>query len=150
MSAALRALLGAGPLLLDFDGPVCSIFAGFPAPRVAAELVAQLRAAGVGVPEEVACEGHPLAVLRWTGAGCGPTLTAAVEDALCTSELRAVESAAPTPYGREVILGARSAGLLVAVVSNNSAEAIAAYLSAHGLADKFAPIVGREYAEPAG
>ena len=36
----LADLVGAGPLLLDFDGPVCSIFAGYPAPRVAAELVA--------------------------------------------------------------------------------------------------------------
>jgi HAD superfamily hydrolase (TIGR01509 family) len=148
MSAALQAVLGAGPLLLDFDGPVCSIFANYPAPRVAAELVAQLRAAGVGVPEAVACEGDPLAVLRWTGAACGPELTAAMEDALCAAELRAVESAAPTPYGREVILGARSAGLSVAVVSNNSAEAVAAYLSAHGLADQVAPIVGRAYADP--
>ena len=149
MSTALRAILGTGPLLLDFDGPVCSVFAGYPAPRVAADLVVQLRAAGVDVPKAVACEADPLEVLRWTGAICGSEVTAVVEDKLCTAELRAVESAAPTPYGHEVVLAARSAGMSVAVVSNNSAEAVAAYLSAHGLADQIMSIVGRPYADPA-
>jgi hypothetical protein len=57
-------------LLLDFDGPICSIFAGYPAPRVAAELVALLDVEGVAVPPEVRGEGDPLAVLRWVGEAC--------------------------------------------------------------------------------
>ncbi|MFI1993207.1 HAD family hydrolase [Actinoplanes sp. NPDC020271] len=135
-------------MLLDFDGPVCSIFAGYPAPRVAGELVALLDVEGVDVPPEVRSERDPLAVLRWVGEACSPDLTAAVEEALCAAELHAASVAAPTPFGREVILGARARGVPVAVVSNNSAAAIEAYLSAHGLAEFVSPIVGRPYAAP--
>jgi HAD superfamily hydrolase (TIGR01509 family) len=148
VSARLADILGHGPLLLDFDGPVCSVFASLPAPEVAAELVALLRAAGVDVPPAVVAEPDPLAVLRWTGEWCTPELTAAADDALCAQELRAVESAAPTPFSRESILAARAAGLPVAVVSNNSAGAISGYLSIHGLADYVAAIVGRPHARP--
>jgi HAD superfamily hydrolase (TIGR01549 family) len=71
-----------------------------------------------------------------------------VEDALCAAELRAVESAAPTPYGREVIVAAQQTDLPVAVVSNNWAGAVTAYLSARRLASYMSPVVGRAYAEP--
>lgn len=138
-----------GALLLDFDGPVCSIFAGFPASQVAAELVDVLRRRGVDVPPDLASEPDPLEVLRRTGATSDQGVTQAVEDALCAAERRAVETAEPTPYGREVIVAARQAGLSVAVVSNNSAGAVSAYLAAHRLAGHIWPVVGRAYADPA-
>nr|WP_255474572.1 HAD-IA family hydrolase [Micromonospora sp. AMSO31t] len=47
-----------------------------------------------------------------------------------------------------MILGAHARGLPVAVVSNNSATAIEAYLTAHDLATYVAPIIGRAYADP--
>jgi HAD superfamily hydrolase (TIGR01509 family) len=147
-AAQVENIVGAGPLLLDFDGPVCSIFAGLRASDVAAELVNVLRGNGVKLPDAVATEPDPLAVLRWTGDNCGPALTTAVEDLLCALELRAIGSASPTPSGREVILAARGAGLPVAVVSNNSAGAVAAYLSTYGLAKYVGVIVGRPYARP--
>ena len=150
MSATLARLFAeGGPLLLDFDGPVCSIFAGYPAPRVAAELVDLLQARGVDLPAQVAAETDPLEVLRWTGTTGRPDLTRAVEDVLCAAELQAAVTAEPTPYGREVIVAARQAGLPVAVVSNNSAGAVRAYLEAHRLAGHVSPIVGRAYANPA-
>jgi HAD superfamily hydrolase (TIGR01509 family) len=150
MTADLHRLLaGVGALLLDFDGPVCSIFAGYPAPRIAAELVEVLRRHGVEVPPELASETDPLEVLRWTGATGDQDATQAVEDALCAAELRAVETAEPTPYGREVIVAARQAGTPVAVVSNNSADAVSAYLTAHRLTVYVSPVVGRAYADPA-
>ncbi|MFY1688030.1 HAD family hydrolase [Plantactinospora sp. WMMB782] len=144
----LADLVGDGPLLLDFDGPVCSIFSGYPAPRVAAELVALLDVEGVATPPEVRREGDPLAVLRWAGETCSRDLTAAVEEALCAAEMQAARVAAPTPFGREVILGAHARGVPVAVVSNNSAAAIEAYLTAHDLAPYVTPIIGRAYADP--
>ena len=49
----------------------------------------------------------------------------------------------------EVIVAARQAELPVAVVSNNSAKAITAYLTAHRLAGHVSPVVGRPYAGPA-
>ncbi|MFY1597121.1 HAD family hydrolase [Micromonospora sp. WMMD737] len=143
-----RLLAGVGAVLLDFDGPVCSIFAGYPAPQVAVELVDVLRRHGAEVPPDLASEPDPLEVLRRTGAAGDQGVTRAVEDALCVAERRAVETAEPTPYGREVIVAARQAGMPVAVVSNNSAGAVAAYLAAHRLAMHVSPVVGRAYADP--
>ncbi|GID95218.1 hydrolase [Amorphoplanes digitatis] len=134
--------------MLDFDGPVCSVFAGLPAARVAAELVGLLRAERVDLPSDVAAESDPLAVIRWTGYHCDSALTAAVEDALTALELRAVASAVPTPYGHDVIRSGRGVGLAVAIVSNNSGRAVSAYLAAHGLADQVVRVVGRLYARP--
>ncbi|MEU2984936.1 HAD family phosphatase [Micromonospora aurantiaca] len=149
MNADLGRLLGeVGAMLLDFDGPVCSIFAGYPAPQVAAELVDVLRRHGVDVPPDLASEPDPLEVLRRTGATGDHDTTRAVEDALCAAERRAVETAEPTPYGREVIVASRQAGMQVAAVSNNSAGAVAAYLTAHRLAGYVSPVVGRAYADP--
>ncbi|MBL6277215.1 HAD family phosphatase [Micromonospora fiedleri] len=149
MNADLGRLLGeVDALLLDFDGPVCSIFAGYPAPQVAAELVDVLRQHGVDVPPELASEPDPLEVLRRTGAAGDQDVTRAVEDALCAAERRAVETAEPTPYGREVIVAARQAGMPVAVVSNNSAGAVSAYLAAQRLAGHVSPVIGRAYADP--
>jgi HAD superfamily hydrolase (TIGR01662 family) len=144
----LRAAIGVGPLLLDFDGPVCSIFAGFPAPLVAAKLVAQLRAANIDVPAVVATAPDPLAVLRWTGQACSPDRTQAIDKVLCGLELHAVASAAPTPGGHEVVLAARKAGRQVAIVSNNSAGAVRAYLAAYGLENHVVVVVGRSYGRP--
>ncbi|NYH42614.1 HAD superfamily hydrolase (TIGR01509 family) [Micromonospora jinlongensis] len=143
-----RLLAGAAAVLLDFDGPVCSIFAGYPAPQIAAELVEVLRRHGADVPPDLASEPDPLEVLRRTGAAGDQRRTRAVEDALCAAEVRAVETAEPTPYGREVIVAARQAGMPVAVVSNNSAGAVTAYLTAHRLAGYVSPVVGRAYADP--
>ncbi|MGC5050095.1 HAD family hydrolase [Micromonospora sp. DT48] len=149
MNADLGRLLGeVGAVLLDFDGPVCSIFAGYPAPQVAAELVDVLRRCGVDVPPDLASEPDPLEVLRRTGAAGDHGVTRAVEDVLCAAECRAVQTAEPTPYGREVIVAARQAGMPVAAVSNNSAGAVTAYLAAHRLAEHVSPVVGRAYAEP--
>lgn len=149
MSADLARLLSeVGAVLLDFDGPVCSIFAGYPAPQVAAELVDVLRLHGVDVPPDLASEPDPLEVLRRTGVVGHHGITRAVEDALCAAERRAVETAEATPYGREVIVAARQAGMPVAAVSNNSAGAVIAYLEAHRLAGYVSPVVGRAYADP--
>ncbi len=46
-------------------------------------------------------------------------------------------------------MAARQAGLPVAVVSNNSADAVTAYLTSHRLACYVSPVVGRAYADPA-
>ncbi|SCL61779.1 haloacid dehalogenase superfamily, subfamily IA, variant 3 with third motif having DD or ED [Micromonospora citrea] len=135
-------------MLLDFDGPVCNIFANYPAPQVAAELVDVLRRCGVDVPPELASEPDPLEVLRRAAVVGDRRVTEAVEDALCSAECRAVKTAEPTPFGREVIVAARQSGMSVAVVSNNSAGAVSAYLMAHRLAAHVSPVIGRSYADP--
>ncbi len=144
-----RLLTCGGPVLLDFDGPVCSIFARYQAPVIARELVDLIQRQGVALPGTVANEPDPLEVLRWAGRDTTANLTIAVEDALCAAELEAAKTAEPTPFGREVIVAAYQIGRPVAVVSNNSAVAIAAYLAAHRLAGHVASVVGRAYADPA-
>ncbi|MEV4758735.1 HAD-IA family hydrolase [Micromonospora sp. NPDC049559] len=135
-------------MLLDFDGPVCGVFAGYPAPRIAVELVDVLRRQGIDFPASLAIEPDPLEVLRWMGATGNREATRIVEDALCAAERRAVETAEPTAHSREVIVAARRAGRSVAVVSNNSAGAVAAYLAAHRLAEYVSVMIGRAYADP--
>ncbi len=141
-----RAAVGA--LLLDFDGPVCRVFAHYPAPRVAASLVDMLRRRGVTLPPSLAEEPDPLEILRRIDARGDQEVTRVVEDALCAAERRAVTTAEPTPYARDVIVAARQAGLPVAIVSNNSAGAVMAYLTMHRLDSLITHVVGRAYAAP--
>lgn len=51
---------------LDFDGPVCSIFAGTPAPVISGQPRRRLRAAGITVPPDARAEDDPLEVSRLT------------------------------------------------------------------------------------
>ncbi|MEV0570707.1 HAD-IA family hydrolase [Dactylosporangium sp. NPDC050588] len=134
--------------MLDFDGPICSIFARYPAPKVARHLVSVLQAKDVGLPTTVVEETDPLEVLRWTGVNCPKALVVAVEEALCAAERRAAEIASPTPHGHDVIRAAWRSGVPTAIVSNNSAGAITAYLVLHQLAECVAAVIGRHFAEP--
>lgn len=132
-----------GSLLLDFDGPVCSIFAGYTAPEVADGLRAVLVQSGIRLPRDVAGEADPLAVLRWVPKLGRPDLVRAAEDWLRAAEMRAAATAEPTHGSDTLILTARQACREVAIVSNNSAPAIMAYLRARGLEDAVAARVGR-------
>lgn len=138
----------ANAILLDFDGPICSIFAGLPAPLVAERLRQVLSQSGVTIPAAMATEADPLEVLRFSATVGTSDLVVAVDDELRAAELDAVIVAAPTPGGAEVIKAARRDYRAVAIVSNNSAPAIHAYLGAHGLAGDVAYVVGRRHGEP--
>jgi HAD superfamily hydrolase (TIGR01509 family) len=116
---------------------------------VAAGLVDLLRGRAASLAERLTGERDPLEVLRQVGATGDRAATVAVEQALITAEIRAVESAEPTPHGREVIVAARKLGWPVAMVSNNSGEAVSAYLYRHRLSSLVGVVVGRPYADPA-
>lgn len=121
-----RIIDGTEHVLLDFDGPICSIFAGRPAQSVAAELRGLLLAEGVSLPAQVVDADDPLEVLRFTSS-LGPDLVAQVDAALRAAELVAAQSARPTPHARETILACRQTDRTVGVVSNNSSAAVEAY-----------------------
>lgn len=146
---SLTDLLSArGSILLDFDGPLCSIFANHAAPVIAETLRTTLRESGVQPGPVIEGERDPLEVLRWTATLAVPSIVKQVESKLCAEEFIAAQTAAPTRYGREVIVAAYEAGKTMAVVSNNSAGAISAYLRRQRL-DRYAlPICGREFARP--
>lgn len=144
-----KLLVNATAVLLDFDGPVCSIFAGYPAWKVAEELRETLRDNGIEPPVTVVNEPDPLEVLRWTNTLDKPDVTGAVEDTLCAAERAASSTAAPTAFARETMLAAQRSGKSLVIVSNNSPGAVAAYLTHAGLTSYVTHIVGRAYAEPA-
>lgn len=141
--ADLRELFDSATcVLFDFDGPVCRLFAGYPAENVAADLLKRLRQQGregLLSPREAA-SGDPHAVLRAL-ARINPRspYLKGLEAALTEHELRAAEAAEATPYADELIraLEAREYGL--AVTTNNSASVVRRYLTPRGLVDCFGP-----------
>ena len=145
MSLLARATV----ILLDFDGPVCGVFAGRPAPGVAARLADIVASIGHVAPGELVRGGDPIELLRWADTFQDPNLTRTVEDALIAEERAAVAVAEPTCGADILITTARHVGKRVAVVSNNSGAAVADYLAVHGLARDVDVVVGRAYAEPA-
>lgn len=148
MSAPVyEAMRGAQALLLDFDGPVCRVFAGHPNVAVATELRRYLESVGIELPEQFAANRDPLKLLQWVGQ-THPERLGPVEDRLIEGETRATGSAAPTVGAAAVIHGAYRAGWPVAIVSNNAAIAIRRYLQIHELSDCVTAVIGRPYGNP--
>ncbi|MFD8082707.1 HAD family hydrolase [Kitasatospora sp. NPDC059722] len=134
-------------VLLDFDGPVCSVFAGLPAPEVARRLREGLLAAGEQAPAGAEEETDPLALLRLV-SDARPDLTERTDAALAALEAEAVQVARPTPGGESVLHACARSGRLVSVVSNNAGTAIEAYLAEYGLSDYVAGVFGRAPGDP--
>lgn len=118
-------------ILLDFDGPICSIFAGYPAPAVAQELRRILGANGAQFDDE----NDPLQLLLRVSRVAPKELVRTAADTLRDKETEAVDTAKPTPGGDNLIRAAHASGRRIAIVSNNSESAIHAYLRRHGLAE---------------
>ncbi len=129
-------------LLLDFDGPVCSIFAGTPASQVADQLRHSLKAAGFALPREAEGEPDPLEVFRIVATTGLEAATA--QQLLTTFETRAVARARPTPGAADLIITAYRTGRTVTIVSNNSSAAITKYLADHRLSDYVRAVLGRD------
>ncbi|MEV4161448.1 HAD family hydrolase [Nonomuraea dietziae] len=119
-------------ILLDFDGPVCNLFARHPASRVAEKLRINLLGRGAQLPSSLASAPNPLRLHRWTGEN-RPDLMAEIDEMLTAEEMIAAASAVPTASAHEIIRLSCSSGRSVAIVSNNSMRAIARYLAAHEL-----------------
>ena len=130
-------------LLLDFDGPVCSVFAGTAASQVAEKLRHTVKTAGFALPREAEQESDPLEVFRAVAA-LGPQAAATAQQLLTTFESRAVETARPTPGSVDLIITAYRTGRTVTIVSNNSTAAIMKYLADHLLSDYIRAVFGRD------
>ena len=144
MSADLSTARGvfsvAAAVLFDFDGPLCDVFAGMPAPDVARRLS---DLAGVVVDSD-----DPLEVLRHAADQLGNSDLQKVENALIAAEVEAIAVSEPTAGGREAVQAFARAGRRVGVVSNNSTDAVVAFLRRYGLVHEVGPVVGRAYARP--
>ncbi|MFG2354226.1 HAD family hydrolase [Streptomyces sp. NPDC048521] len=129
-------------MLWDFDGPICRLFAGHKAERVAAELVEWLELQGLrGLltdPERETLD--PQVVLRAVGRRHpGSDLVAELEERLTQEELRAAASALPTAYADPLIRTWTAVGARLAVTTNNSPRVARTYLETRGLTGCFAP-----------
>jgi len=118
-------------ILFDFDGPICSVFAGYPAATVASELRRILGTHGAQFDDEE----DPLQLLLRASRVAPKELVRAAADALRDKETEAVDTAKPTPGGDNLIRAAHASGRIVAIVSNNSEGAVNAYLRRHELAE---------------
>ncbi|MGW6449492.1 HAD family hydrolase [Lentzea sp. NPDC055074] len=147
MTDLARMLRAAKAVFFDFDGPVCGVFAGYPAPNVAAEMLKVLSVEVGELPASIVHETDPMEVLRWTYQN-HPSLVSLVDDVLFAAESVAVETAVPARCAHAAIEAVQRRGQAVAIVSNNSAPAIEKYLRVHGLIEFVHFVAGRPYAEP--
>jgi phosphoglycolate phosphatase-like HAD superfamily hydrolase len=149
MTTTLGELVhSARAILFDFDGPICHVFSGLPAPRIAAQLIRLVESHGASVSITTDTQQDPLAVLQHV-AKQSPTLVNPVEDALCAAELAAVAAAEPTPGSAASVRACVDFGKSAAIVSNNSEPAVREYLVTHDMVNDIDPIIGRPYGEPA-
>ncbi|WP_329474982.1 HAD family phosphatase [Kribbella sp. NBC_01484] len=137
------ALRSTQAVLLDFDGPVCSVFAGYPAPQIAEELRALIRDAIGDVPAAIADANGPHEVLA-ASASLGNEIWRRVEEALQAAEIKAAESATPTPGVEPFLDACKAADRPVAIVSNNCEASVRTYLEHAALADYVRHIEARD------
>jgi phosphoglycolate phosphatase len=136
-------------LLLDFDGPVCSVFAGLPAATVVNQLCSVLADGGhTDLPAQLTKSDDPFEVLAYA-ASLGETEAHYVNAAFTAHELEAIATAEPTPGAHDLIRAWTATGRPLAIVSNNSAIAIRAYLDLHGLSSHVAHVSARTSPDPA-
>ncbi|WP_234392976.1 HAD family hydrolase [Streptomyces pactum] len=141
----LRDLLaGARFVLWDFDGPICRLFAGYTADRVAGELVDWLERLGLKelLTEEEQVHPDPHVLLGAVDRRRHRSdLVAEFEERLTREELRAVPTARPTAYADPLIRTWSALGVGLAITTNNSPRVVDEYLGTRGLLDCFAPHV---------
>jgi len=145
----LRALIARARVVLwDFDGPICRLFAGHTAQRVAQDLIGWLEGQGLhGLMTEAEREAlDPQTVLHAVAhRHPGSDLVAELEERLTQEELRAVPSAMPTPYADPLIRTWTAVGARLAITTNNSPLTVLAYLNSRSLTSCFNPhVYGRE------
>ena len=147
--AALDDILNqARHLLIDFDGPICSLFAGTPTAPIADRLREAITQQGVHLPPSIEGTGNWFEIFTFA-ASVSADLAARIESELTELECAAVATAAPTPHVNDVISACRDSARSVAVISNNSEKAVRAYLAAHDLDSQIDLIAARTSCDPA-
>jgi phosphoglycolate phosphatase len=96
--AALDDILNqARHVLIDFDGPICSLFAGTPTAPIADRLREVITVEGVLLPQAIKDTGNWFEILIFA-ASVSADLAGRIESELTGLECAAVATAAPTPY----------------------------------------------------
>jgi phosphoglycolate phosphatase len=103
-------------LLLDFDGPICSIYAGLSDAVVADKLRKLIPGE---LPADIVSTHDPIEVFCYSGT-VSDDLAVRVEAEMTDLEVAAVATAEPTPYVHEVMASARESGRIIAVQQQQS------------------------------
>ncbi|GGP39336.1 HAD family hydrolase [Saccharothrix coeruleofusca] len=145
----LHALLtSTDTLLLDFDGPICSVFAGMSAQRATDQLRTILKAIGYSdMPPKLLQTEDPFEVLHYA-ATLGAEQAEHIEVALRAWEVEAITTAVPTPGAHILMRVWHETGGKLAVVSNNSDSAVRAYLDHWNLHTLVDVVSARTKADP--
>lgn len=143
-----RHFQGLKLLLLDFDGPVASLFAGLAAADVASQLRSSITERAVHLVTKAPASDDPLEVLRWAAGTVSAQELRHVEARLVELERKAVVSAAPTAGSERVLRVAAERGVVVRIVSNNSRQAISDYVAAQHLGPLVQGVHGRPHGRP--
>lgn len=144
MTNAAAELLASKPnVLLDFDGPVCSVFGGVGADNVARQLRGRL-----GLSEQHSADlRDPFDILRYAATE-GDREAVEAERELTSLEVEAVASATSTPGAAELLQTLAQRHQRVVIVSNNSTAAVRAYLDLQGLSSLIYDISARTDSDP--
>ncbi|MBT2364865.1 HAD family hydrolase [Streptomyces sp. ISL-10] len=133
----LRELFSRARLvLLDFDGPVCDLFAERSAAEIARRLCERIGPDGLRLAGLDPGVTDPLEVLLSThraDPGDASGLVLAVRKLLAEEETLAAATAVPTSGAVPLMESMSRGGKLLGVASNNCAPAIRAHLGLHGL-----------------
>lgn len=143
-----RVLAATREILLDFDGPVTPLFPGCTGADLAEDARHVLAVAGIDLPQPIAKTTDHLSVLRY-GAQLGqPGVLDRLEEVCLSGELAAARHAQPTPGAHATLEAAQLAGRPVIIVSNNSSNAIDAYLERNQVGALVRSVVGRPRGRP--
>ncbi|QRP46050.1 HAD family hydrolase [Amycolatopsis sp. FDAARGOS 1241] len=135
------ALKRTSSVLLDFDGPVCSVFSAFTPAAVAHELRTRLSLDAAPETQE------PFDLLSYV-ARHEPAKLVRAEAELAQLEKKAVLRAAPTLDADAVLRRFHETSRPVVIVSNNSASAVRAYLAQHDLGSLVTAVSSRVEPDP--
>ncbi len=129
MTDAAEIIAAARALLLDFDGPITALMP----PPLNARAAERARAAlqHVSLPGEIRTTTDHLAVLRYA-AEHQDTELGSVEAACSAAEIDCARISQPSPEVHAILCGATRRSVPVAVVSNNSEEAVKEFLHRFG------------------
>lgn len=141
---AVRGVLSGTPiLLLGFDGPICSVFSGYPARTVADEVPRFVVGQGAPLPAAAMATDDPLEVLAATEQTGDLILTRETAAFLRERETIAAATAELTPGITEVLAEAMRTDRMIVVVSENADSAVHTVLERHGLTAAVDGVIGR-------
>ncbi|MGH3858579.1 HAD family hydrolase [Actinokineospora sp.] len=144
ITAVKNAIRSKDLLLLDFDGPICSVFAGHSAADVAEHLIESIDLRSLEHLRISKPWQDPLEILQFAMTR-SRKLAEHVETQLTEQECHAVKHAEPTPGSVQLMRTWLSTGGQVGIVSNNSTDAIRLYLENHRIGDLISIISARTH-----